>query len=171
MPDRDNWTAAMVLKWVLTRDLPTVLAMVERYGAVIVSEDSVARAVPEDLDAVMIAYRVDPTLPPGKKKTRKAVLHSQRVIQAKAEIYRALRRGKLEARARRNGSGDVETIAPNQWLALKFQSWRGHDLAVPIGIERTFLTCLPRSNTILQVGCQPMSALWSGPIRTSQPNR
>jgi hypothetical protein len=121
MPDRDNWTAAVVLKWVLTRDLPTVRAMVGRYGAWIVSEDSSVRAVPEDLNAVMIAYCVDPALPPGEKRSRKAVLRSQRVIEAKAEIYRALRRGKLDARARRNGTGDIEKIAPEQWLSLKFR--------------------------------------------------
>jgi hypothetical protein len=143
MPDRDNWTAAMVLKWVLTRDLPTVLAMVDTYGAWIVSEDSVLRAVPEDLDAVMISFCVDPALPPGEKRNRNAVLRSQRVIEAKAEIYRVLRRGDVEARARRNGTGDVEKITSEQWLSLKFQSWNGHDLAVPIDVEQN--TLHPRS--------------------------
>ena len=119
MPDSDNWTAAMVLKWVLTGDLPTVLAMVKSYGAVIISDDSLERVVPEDLDAVMIAYCVDPTLPPGEEKAKEAVLRSQEVIAAKAEICRALQRGMLEARARRNGSGDVETIASNQWLSTE----------------------------------------------------
>jgi len=33
MPDRDNWTAAMVLKWVLTRDQAAVPAMIDTYGA------------------------------------------------------------------------------------------------------------------------------------------
>jgi hypothetical protein len=139
MADRDNWTAAMVLKWFLIRDLPTVLAMVESYGDKIISEDTLARVVPEDLDAVMRAYCVDPTLPPGEERAREAVLRSHDVIAAKAEIYRALRHGELEAKARRNGSGDVETIAPNQWLALQFQSLRGHDLALPIGIEKDVL--------------------------------
>jgi hypothetical protein len=65
------------------------------------------------------------------------------VIAAKHKIYRALRRGELDARARRNGAGDVETIAPYEWLSLKFQSWNGHDLAVPIDIEKQPLK-LPR---------------------------
>ena len=47
MPDRDIWTSAMVLKWVLTRDQAPVLAMVDTYGAVRVFEDgTVFRLVP-----------------------------------------------------------------------------------------------------------------------------
>src|SRR5437016_5636450 len=111
MPDHDNWTAAMVLKWVLTRDLPTVLDMAESYGATAYSEDGISRPVlPEDVGAVMSAYCVDLELPPGQERTRKAVLLSQKVIAAIEEIYGALQRGALEARARRNGIGDVETI-------------------------------------------------------------
>jgi hypothetical protein len=140
MPDHDNWTAAMVLKWVLTRDEGAVLAMVDTYGARGVFEDhTVSRLTPEDIDAVMIAYCIDRTLPLGEEKDATAVVRSQRVIAAKDEIYQALRRGELEARARRNGVGDVETIAPNQWLSLKFQSRDGHDLAVPINVERDIL--------------------------------
>ena len=71
------------------------------------------------------------------------MLRSQTAIPAKDEIYLALRRGELEAQARRNGAGDVETIAPNQWLALKFQSWNGYDLAVPTGADQDVLD-LPR---------------------------
>ena len=167
MPDRDNWTAAMVLKWVLTRDLPTVLIMAEIYGADIVSEDGIARpAVPEDLGAVVRAYCIDPTVPPGRQKVREAVLHSQTAIRAKAEIYRALQRGELEARARRNGSGDVETIPPNQWLALRFQSWKGHDLAVPIDIDQDVLD-LPRPVRDYLRGRVPADvrpAVWPDPL-------
>ena len=71
MPDRDNWTPAMVLKWVLTRDLPAVLVMAEIYGADIVSEDGIPRAaVPEDIAAVMSAYCTDLTLPAGERKSQ-----------------------------------------------------------------------------------------------------
>jgi hypothetical protein len=114
MPDRDNWTAAMVLKWVLTRDLPTVLAMVDTYGAWIVSEDSVLRAVPEDLDALMISFCVDPALPPGEKRNRNAVLRSHRVIEAKAEVYRVLRRRRgprAPERYWRRGENNVRAVA------------------------------------------------------------
>jgi|SRR5271155_624282 len=117
MPDRDNWSAAMVLKWVLTRDEAAVLAMVDAYGAVGVFEDgTVSRLVPEDIDGVMIAYCTDPTFAPGEERVPAALARGDQVIAAKDEIYRALRRGELEARARRNGTGDVETIAPIQWL-------------------------------------------------------
>jgi hypothetical protein len=124
--------------------------------------------VPEDLDAVMVAYCVDPALPPGEKKSRKAVLRSQRVIEAKAEIYRGLRRGKLDAKARRNGTGDIEKIAPEQWLSLKFQSWNGHDLAVPIDIERNILH--PRSPADYLTGGVPIDTrpvVWPDPHFTA----
>jgi hypothetical protein len=135
MPDCNNWTAPMVLNWVLTRDMPAVLTMADMYGADIVPDDGIPRrAVPEDLDAVTRTYCIDPTLP-----LKQRVLRSQKVIAAKAEIYRALHRGELEARARRNGSGDVETIAPMQWPALKFQSSNGYNLAVPIAIDQDVL--------------------------------
>lgn len=40
MPDRDNWTAAMVLQWVLTRDLQAVFAMLH-YGSISVRDGQV----------------------------------------------------------------------------------------------------------------------------------
>src|SRR5208282_6578345 len=140
MPDRDNWTAAMVLKWVLVRDLPTVLGMAETYGADIVFVDGTSRpAVPENVDAVMSAYCTDPTPLGGEEGVRRAVLRFHQADAGRNEIYRALRQGKLEARARRNGSGDVEAIVPDQWLLLKFHSWNGHDLAAPINIDQDVL--------------------------------
>jgi hypothetical protein len=33
----------------------------------------------------------------------------------------------------------VEKITSEQWLSLKFQSWNGHDLAVPIDVEQNTL--------------------------------
>jgi hypothetical protein len=137
MPDCDNWTAAMVLKWALTRDPAVVLDMVDIYGARGVFEDgTVSRLPPEDMDAVMIGYSIDPMLPHGEERTVTAIVRSQRVIAVKNEIYRALRRGELGARARRNGIGDMEKIAPEEWLSMKFQSWNGHDLAVPVDVEQ-----------------------------------
>jgi len=166
MPDRDNWTAAMVLKWVLTRDQAAVPAMIDTYGATGLFEDHTAsRLAPEDIDAVMIAYCTDPNLPPGEEKAATAVVRSQRVIEAKNEIYQALRRGELEARARRNGAGDVETIAPNQWLSLKLQSWDGHDLAVPISVEKDILN-LPRAFEDYvdgKVAADVLPAVWPDP--------
>jgi hypothetical protein len=145
MPDRDNWTAAMVLRWVLTRDKGAVLPMSATYGLVGVFEDgTVSRLAPEDMDAVTLAYCTDPNLPAGEERAVTAVARSERVIAVKDAIYQALRRGTLEACARRNGTGDVEKIASNQWLSLKFQSWNGHDLAVPIDIEADVLD-LPRT--------------------------
>jgi hypothetical protein len=136
MPDRENWTAAMVLKWVLIRDEVAVLGMPETYGVDgVFADGTVHRLVPEDIDAVSNAYC---TVLAGEQ-VRTIVLRHQRVLAAKDEIYQTLRRGELEARARRNGAGDVETIAPNQWLGLKFRSWHGHDLAMPINVEQDAL--------------------------------
>jgi hypothetical protein len=136
MPDRDNWTAAMVLKWVLTQDLPTVLAMIDTYDMWIFEDGTRSRLIPEDVEAVTKAYCIDETTENHEEKVRTAVARSQRVIAAKDEIYRALRRGDIRAHARRNGTGDVEKITSEQWLSLKFQSWNGHDLAGPIDVEQ-----------------------------------
>jgi hypothetical protein len=156
----------MVLKWALTRDQAAVLAMVDTYGAWEIFEDhTVSRLEPEDIDAVMIAYCTDPTLPPGEEKAATAVVRSERVIAAKHEIYRALRRGDLEARARRNGAGDVETIAPSQWLSLKFQSWNAHDLAVPIDIEQNTLHPRPAADYLNgRVPIDTRPAVWPDPL-------
>ena len=166
MPDRDNWTAPMFLKWVLTRNQAAVLAMVDTYGVIGVFENhTVARLAPADIDVVMIAFCIDPTLPWGEEKAAMAVVRSERVIEAKNEMYQALRRGELDARARRNGTGDVETIVPGQWLSLKFKSWNGHDLAVPIDIGQDELN-LPRAfEDYIGGGVPPdiLPAVWPDP--------
>jgi hypothetical protein len=163
MPDRDNWTAAMVLKWVLTRDEAAVLSMADIYGMVAILEDgTVSPCVAEDMDAVAIAYCRDETV---ATSTRTVVLRSQRVIAKRNAIYQALRRGQLEARARRNGTGDVETIARDQWLSLIFRSWDGHDLAVPINIGQDALK-LPRALEDYLEGNVPsemLPAVWPDP--------
>jgi hypothetical protein len=166
MPDRENWTTAMVLKWVLNRDGKAVLDMVDTYGAVGVLEDgTVSLLVPEDIEAVGIAYCTDPAFFPGEERTVAAVVRSQRVIAAKAEIYRALRRGELEVRARRNGVGDIEKIPPEQWLSLKLVSWNGHDLAVPIDIEKNTLHPLPTADYLtgsVPIDTRPL--VWPDPL-------
>jgi hypothetical protein len=40
MPDRANWTAAMVLEWLLSRDMRAVLAIAADHGAVAVDPDA-----------------------------------------------------------------------------------------------------------------------------------
>jgi hypothetical protein len=168
MPDCDNWTTAMVLRWVLTLDRVAVLAMVDTYGAVRVDLEvgTVSRVVPEDIDAVMTAYNIDESLPPGEERTRTAVMRSERVIRAKEEIYRALRQGKLEARTRRNGTGDVEKIAHEQWPNLKFRSLNGHDIAVPVDTEQNVLDLRQPIEDYL-VGRVPVDvcpAVWPDPL-------
>jgi hypothetical protein len=166
MPDRDNWTAAMVVRWVLTRDHTAMLNMVDTYGAWGSFEDGTLSPLPlEDIDAVLIGYCVDPTLPRGEEGTVTAIVRSQRVIGVKNEIYRALRRGDLGARARRNGIGDVEKIAPDEWLSMKFQSWKGHDLAVPIDVEQNPLHPLPLADYLgggVPIEMRP--AVWTDPL-------
>jgi hypothetical protein len=51
MPDRQNWAAAMVLEWVLSRDMQAVLAIAADHGAVEV--DTVAKKVTEIRPASM----------------------------------------------------------------------------------------------------------------------
>jgi hypothetical protein len=58
----------------------------------------------------MIAYCINASLPTNEERAVTAVVRSERVIAAKDGIYRALRRGDLKARARRNGTRDVEKI-------------------------------------------------------------
>jgi hypothetical protein len=167
MPDELNWTAAMLLKWVLTRDRTVVLAMVDTYGGLWIFEDGTeARSVPEDVDAVARAYCVDETLESREEKVRTVVLRGQRVIAATAEIYRALRRGDLNARARRNGTGDIATINSNQWLSLRLKSWMGHDLAAPVNIEQEFLPLPHAIEKYLtgEVSADVLPAVWPDPL-------
>ena len=166
MPDGDNWTVAMVLKWVLTRDLRTVLAMAESYGAIAFSDGKSWSVVPEDVDAVMTRHDIDSIPQAGEERVRQLVLRGEKLIAKMDEIYRALRRGNLEARARRNGAGDVETIVPNEWLGLKFLSCNGHDLAVPVAVDQGVLD-LPQPiedylHGRVSVGVRP--AVWPDPL-------
>jgi hypothetical protein len=119
---------------------------VDGYGAIgVIKDGTVSRLVPEDIGAVMIAYCTDPTFAPGEERGGPPRGGSTKPARdCGHKIYRALRHGELELRARRNGSGDVETIASNQGLSLKFQSWNGRDLALPINVKKDNLN-LPRA--------------------------
>jgi hypothetical protein len=167
MPDNDDWTVAMVLKWVLTRDLRTVLAMAESYGAIAFSSDGRSwSVVPEDVDAVMTRHGIDSIPEASEERVRQLVLRGEKLIAKMDEIYRALRRGNLEARARRNGTGDVETIVPNEWLGLKFLSWNGHDLAVPVTIDQGVLDLPQPTEDYLhgRVSVDVRPAVWPDPL-------
>jgi hypothetical protein len=171
MPDRDNWTAAMVVKWLLTRDKVAVVAMADTYGAVAVFEDgTVSRLVPEDIDAVTRAYCIDESVPPGEERTAAAVVRGGRVIAAKDEVYCALRHGKLEARARRNGTGDTVRIEPHEWPTLRFESSGGRDIARPVTVVGDPLP-LPRELEDYFSGGVPVNAMpaaWPDPLFMAQ---
>jgi hypothetical protein len=109
MPDRHNWTAAMVLKWILTRDAEAVLAMAADYGAVVVNLETrtsteVRPATMADVDR---AFVIDESITDREERITQAVIRAElRVIPARHEIHDALRQGRFEARSRRNGRGD-----------------------------------------------------------------
>jgi hypothetical protein len=139
MPDRHNWTAAMVLKWILTRDAEAVLAMAADYGAVVVNLETrtsteVRPATMADVDR---AFVIDESITDREERITQAVIRAElRVIPARHEIHDALRQGRFEARSRRNGRGDLVTIESDQWLLLKIDSIAGHDLAVPVDLNQ-----------------------------------
>jgi hypothetical protein len=169
MPDRQNWTAAMVLKWILTRDAEAVLAMAADYGAVVVNLETrtsteVRPATMADVDR---AFVIDESIIDREEMTTKAVVRAElEVIPARREIHDALRQGRLEARARRNGRGDLVTIEPDQWLLLKIDSIAGHDLAIPVDLRQKPLP-LPYSLDDYLAARVPIDAtptLWPDPL-------
>jgi hypothetical protein len=167
MPDRDNWTAAMVLKWVLTRNQAGVVAMADTYGAVGVFEDgTVSHLVPKDMEAVLIEYCTDPTFAPGEERAAAAVVRSERAIEAIREMHAALCRGSLKTHSRRNGSGDVEEIDPSQWVSLKLQSCNGHDVAVPVDVQKQPLNLLREIADYIagKVSPDSLPTVWPDPI-------
>jgi hypothetical protein len=56
MPDRDHWSASMLMRWVLTRDSQAVLSMVSEYGGWLVEGDEVTRIQPHSWDDVVRGY-------------------------------------------------------------------------------------------------------------------
>jgi hypothetical protein len=108
MPDRQNWAAAMVLEWVLSRDMQAVLAIAADHGAVEV--DTVAKKVteirPASMRDVERTHAIDESISDqGEKIARAIVWGDLKGIPARREIYDALKQGELEARSRRNGRG------------------------------------------------------------------
>lgn len=143
MPDRDHWSASMLMRWVLTRDSRAVMSMVNDYGGWLVEGDNVTRIRPHSWDDVVRSYLRHDALP-KEEKTREAVLKMNLfVIPAQMEIYSSLRRGEIDAWARPNGSGDIVKITPIKWAALRFHAVEGHDTAVPVDAEQDPLL-LPR---------------------------
>jgi len=138
MPDRKNWTAAMVLEWVLSRDMQAVLAIAADHGAVEV--DTVAKTVmeirPASMRDVERTHAIDEAISDQEEKIARAIVWSDlKGIPARREVYDALKQGELEARSRRNGRGDLVVIERDQWLSLKFYSVEGHELALPVDIN------------------------------------
>jgi len=133
----------MLLRWVLTRDEASVRAMAGDYGASWVGVDgnSDTRVRPQGWDDV--AGTIDESLP-AEEKVRAAVLKaSVVVIPAMEEIRGFLRGGELQCQARRNGSGDIETIGCEQWGGLRICSPDGRDIAVPVTSEFDVLVRRP----------------------------
>ena len=133
----------MLLCWVLTRDKASVLAMADDYGAVWIEVEGkhVERVRPQGRDDVARAYRIDESIP-AEERMRAAVLKStEDVIPAEKEIRDFLRRGYIQCQARRNGSGDIENVGREQWGGLRFYSFEGRDVAVPVNAEVDRLQC------------------------------
>jgi hypothetical protein len=167
MPDRHTWTAAMVLKWVLTHDAEAVLALEANYGGVMVDlETGTSTAVPlPTMRDVERAFIIDGWI--GETTfAQEAVLRSELTIPARRQIYDALKQGRLEGRARRNGRGDVVIVESNQWLLLKIDSIEGHDLAIPVDVYQEPLP-LPYSYGDYLAARVPLDAaptVWPDPL-------
>jgi hypothetical protein len=86
---------------------------------------------------VIAEYELNPPVPPTTQNRElvSALIRSHSLTAATQLIYSALQRGTLEGYARRNGSGDVERIAPAEWTRLRFSGIDGHDLAVPADVK------------------------------------
>jgi hypothetical protein len=94
MPDRQNWTAAMVLERVLSRDMQAVLAIAADHGAVEV--DTVAKKVteirPASMRDVERTHAIDESISDqGEKIARAIVWGDLKGIPARREIYDALK--------------------------------------------------------------------------------
>ena len=94
MPDRQNWTAAMVLEWVLSRDMQAVLAIAADHGAVEV--DTVAKKVteirPASMRDVERTHAIDESISDqGETIARAIVWGDLKGIPARREIYDALK--------------------------------------------------------------------------------
>jgi hypothetical protein len=125
----------MLLRWVLTRDIESVLSMLSDYGGSLIEGNTVTRVQPQTWDYVMRDYSIDDSLRREEQAANAVVKAELFLIPAQEEIYGSLRRGEIDAWARPNGSGDIVKIAPIQWAGLRFRAVEGHDIAVPVDSE------------------------------------
>ena len=146
----------MLLHWVLTRDELAVERMLHQYGDIwvgmpvikiqirdqdskVICEHDIKLTKDEQLaktwSDVISEYELVPPVPPTTERRElvSALIRSMSLTRATQLIYSALQRGTLDGCARRNGSGDVERIAPVEWTRLRFLGIDGHDIAVPTG--------------------------------------
>jgi hypothetical protein len=132
IPDDQNWSAGMLLRWVLTRDRASVRAMADDYGAswVDVEGKRVERIQPQGWDNV--AWVSDESFPAEEELIAAVVRADMFVIPAMKEIREFLRSGDIQCQARRNGSGDIENVGREQWGGLRICSFEGRDIAVPV---------------------------------------
>jgi hypothetical protein len=177
IPDDHNWSAGMLLRWVLTRDRALVLAMADDYGAswVGVEGNSVTRVRPQGWDDV--AGVIDKSLP-AEERVKAAVLRANVVmIPALKEIHGFLRSGDIQCQARRNGSGDIENVGREQWGGLRIRSFgglrirsfEGRDIAVPVTSEADRLQ--PRSLADYLSGSVPANdtpTVWVDPVFSAE---
>jgi hypothetical protein len=180
MPSDDFWSASMLLRWVLTRDEDAVERMLRQYSDIIIGMPVITIQI-QDQDNnvigehdiqiagdqqraktwsdVISAHELVPPVPRTTKHRElvSAFIRSMDLTKATQLIYSALQRGTLEGCARRNGSGDVERIAPVQWTRLRFLGIDGHDIAVPTGANGEPLPLL-----------RPMTDYLSGTVSSTQ---
>jgi hypothetical protein len=130
---RDYWSAAMLLRWVLTRNEAAVLAMLDRYGAVERGlGDKWIRTLPETWETVAKTY-ANPEEVRTEEGLAKALFRFEHeVIPCQNEIHTALRSGKLENWVQPNGSGNLMEGDRVGWMQRALRSYGGHDLAIPI---------------------------------------
>ena len=105
----------MLLRWVLTRDKASVLAMADDYGAVWIEVEGkhVERVRPQGWDDVARAYRIDESIP-AEERMRAAVLKSTEVvIPAKkrsatfcAAVISSARRGGMDRAISKTSAGN-----------------------------------------------------------------
>jgi hypothetical protein len=166
MPDRDHWSASMLLRWVLTRDIESVLSMLNGYGGCLVEGNTVTRVQPQTWDYVLWDYSIDDSLRREEQAANAVAKAELFLIPAQEEIYGSLRRGEIDAWARPSGSGDLVKIAPIQWAGLRFRAFEGHDIAVPVDSERNPLP-LPRPLADYLSGSVPATStptVWPDPL-------
>jgi hypothetical protein len=170
MPDRDHWSASMLLCWVLTRDNNAVLSMLSDYGGSMVEGDNVTRIQPQTWDDVSRTHSIDYSLP-KEERARDTVLKAHVfVIPAWEEIYSRLTHGEIDAWARPNGSGNIVKIEPIQWAGLRFHALEGHDIAAPVNTEQDPLT-LPRPLADYLSGSVPRTntpTVWPDPLFSAE---